>query len=289
MIEVRDPREETLEDAGELTLVDPETGEQVRVDTRSRALRERYAEAAAADRADVAANVRRAGADLVVLQHARRVAAPAARRALQARKAGDVMNQLRMALHAGRARDRADRAGARLSSHAGAARATPSRSPTSACCARSSRAPRRGGATCRSTLLLAALAAMVIGLARPQRSVAVERKQATVIMAMDTSGSMVAKDVSPTRLGAATTAAKQFVDGLPSSYKVSLVPFSTTASVAVAPTADNEPGQDGARQAARRTAARRSAMRSRSPSRSAGPPVRHPDRRRLPAPPRAAA
>ncbi len=39
----------------------------MRVDTRSRALRERYAEAAAADRADVAANVRRAGADLVVL------------------------------------------------------------------------------------------------------------------------------------------------------------------------------------------------------------------------------
>jgi Ca-activated chloride channel family protein len=88
------------------------------------------------------------------------------------------------------------------------------------------------------TLLLAALAAMVIGLARPQRSVAVERKQATVIMAMDTSGSMIAKDVSPTRLGAATTAARQFVDGLPSSYKVSLIPFSTTASVAVAPTAD---------------------------------------------------
>ena len=67
MIEVRDPREETLEDAGELMLVDPETGEQVRVDTRSRALRDRYAEAAAADRAEVAANVRRAGADHVVL------------------------------------------------------------------------------------------------------------------------------------------------------------------------------------------------------------------------------
>ena len=87
--------------------------------------------------------------------------------------------------------------------------------------------------------LLAALSAMVIGLARPERAVSVERKQATVLMAMDTSGSMVAKDVSPTRLGAATSAAKQFVDGLPSSYKVSLVPFATTASVAVAPTNDH--------------------------------------------------
>jgi uncharacterized protein (DUF58 family) len=67
MIEVRDPREESLDDAGELTLVDPDTGEQVRVDTGSRRLRERYAEAAALDRAEVAAEVRRAGADHVVL------------------------------------------------------------------------------------------------------------------------------------------------------------------------------------------------------------------------------
>jgi Ca-activated chloride channel homolog len=88
-------------------------------------------------------------------------------------------------------------------------------------------------------LLLFALAALVVGLARPERAVSVARKQATVIMAMDTSGSMVAKDVAPTRLGAATDAAEQFVDGLPSSYKVSLVPFSTTASVAVSPTSDH--------------------------------------------------
>jgi Ca-activated chloride channel family protein len=89
------------------------------------------------------------------------------------------------------------------------------------------------------TLLLAALAALVVGLARPERAVSVARKEATVIMAMDTSGSMIAKDVAPTRLGAATAAATQFVNGLPSSYKVSLVPFATTASVAVAPTNDH--------------------------------------------------
>jgi Ca-activated chloride channel family protein len=87
--------------------------------------------------------------------------------------------------------------------------------------------------------LLAALAALVIGLARPERAVSVARKQATVTLAMDTSGSMVAKDVAPTRLGAATSAAQQFVDALPSSYKVSLVPFATTASVAVSPTEDH--------------------------------------------------
>lgn len=88
------------------------------------------------------------------------------------------------------------------------------------------------------TFLLAALAAMVVGLARPERAVSVARKQATVIMDMDTSGSMVAKDVAPSRIGAATSAASSFVDGLPSSYKVSLVPFQSTATVAVAPTQD---------------------------------------------------
>jgi uncharacterized protein (DUF58 family) len=67
MIEVRDPREESLEGVGELTLVDPETGDQIRVDTGSRKLRQRYAEAAAAERATVADAVRRAGADHVVL------------------------------------------------------------------------------------------------------------------------------------------------------------------------------------------------------------------------------
>jgi uncharacterized protein (DUF58 family) len=67
VIEVRDPREETLEDAGEITLIDPETGEQVFVDTSSRKLRESYAVAAAEERAQVALAVRRAGADHVVL------------------------------------------------------------------------------------------------------------------------------------------------------------------------------------------------------------------------------
>jgi Ca-activated chloride channel family protein len=84
--------------------------------------------------------------------------------------------------------------------------------------------------------LLAALAAMVVGLARPQRAVSVPRKQATVVLGMDTSGSMIATDVAPSRLGAATAAAQNFIKGLPRSYRVSLVPFSSTATVAVAPT-----------------------------------------------------
>jgi uncharacterized protein (DUF58 family) len=53
-IEVRDPREQELPNAGELWLVDPETGQQLRVDTRSRKLRDRFAAAAAAEREELA-------------------------------------------------------------------------------------------------------------------------------------------------------------------------------------------------------------------------------------------
>jgi uncharacterized protein (DUF58 family) len=66
-IEIRDPREGELTDVGELTLVDAETGREVRVDMSSRRLRERYAEAAAADRASVATELRRIGVDHLVL------------------------------------------------------------------------------------------------------------------------------------------------------------------------------------------------------------------------------
>ncbi len=53
-VEIRDPREQELPNVGELYLVDPETGRQLRVDTRSRRLRERFAAAASVDRDDVA-------------------------------------------------------------------------------------------------------------------------------------------------------------------------------------------------------------------------------------------
>jgi uncharacterized protein (DUF58 family) len=53
-VEIRDTREQELPDVGDLWLVDPETGRQVRVDTRSRSLRERFAAAAAEERSGVA-------------------------------------------------------------------------------------------------------------------------------------------------------------------------------------------------------------------------------------------
>jgi uncharacterized protein (DUF58 family) len=66
-VEVRDPREQELSNVGLLWLVDPETGRQLRVDTRSRRLRERFAVAAASERADLAREVTSVGVRHVVL------------------------------------------------------------------------------------------------------------------------------------------------------------------------------------------------------------------------------
>ena len=66
-VEIRDPAEEELPNAGALWLVDPETGSQLRVDTRSAKLRARFAAAAAAERAEVAGVLASAGARHVVL------------------------------------------------------------------------------------------------------------------------------------------------------------------------------------------------------------------------------
>jgi uncharacterized protein (DUF58 family) len=66
-VEIRDPREERLEPVGRLSLVDPESGALLEVDTSRPKLRERFAAAAALERAGVAAALRRAGAGHVIL------------------------------------------------------------------------------------------------------------------------------------------------------------------------------------------------------------------------------
>ena len=66
-LEVRDPREQELEPAGTLWLVDPETGRELRVDTDDPRLRARFAEAAAEERTQVAHQLASAGVAHVVL------------------------------------------------------------------------------------------------------------------------------------------------------------------------------------------------------------------------------
>ncbi len=66
-VEIRDPREQELPNAGELWLVDPETGRQLRVDTRNSKLRRRFAEAAADERRGLAHTLANVGVRHVVL------------------------------------------------------------------------------------------------------------------------------------------------------------------------------------------------------------------------------
>lgn len=88
-------------------------------------------------------------------------------------------------------------------------------------------------------LLALSLVALVVGFARPQAEVSVPAERATIVVALDTSLSMNAVDVSPTRLSAAQRAATKFVEGLPDRFNVGLVSFSGNATVVVPPTQDH--------------------------------------------------
>lgn len=87
-------------------------------------------------------------------------------------------------------------------------------------------------------LLLCALGAMIVGVARPHATVSVPREEATIVLAMDASRSMKATDVEPTRLDAARAAAKEFLAQVPEKFRVGVVSFATRAAVGVAPTED---------------------------------------------------
>ena len=89
-------------------------------------------------------------------------------------------------------------------------------------------------------VLLLALTAMVVGVARPHATVNVKREEATVILAIDTSLSMGADDVRPTRLEAARNLSRSFLQQLPEKYRVAIIGFSGRAYVALPPTDDRE-------------------------------------------------
>jgi Ca-activated chloride channel family protein len=101
-------------------------------------------------------------------------------------------------------------------------------------------APRRSGwqRHIASAALLGALVLLVLGFAQPALVERTPKQRATVILTLDVSGSMIANDVTPTRLAAAEQAARGFVNALPSGVQLGLVSFSTSASVVVPPTSD---------------------------------------------------
>ena len=106
--------------------------------------------------------------------------------------------------------------------------------------------PRAAGAGSASwkrhvpiALVLGALGLLGLASARPTVRAEVPTSSATIILALDVSGSMCATDVSPNRLSAAQAAVRSFVEGQDDETKVGLVVFSGFAQLGlVAPTAD---------------------------------------------------
>jgi Ca-activated chloride channel family protein len=90
--------------------------------------------------------------------------------------------------------------------------------------------------------VLAAIAAagLVLAVARPQVSVAVPVERASIMLVTDTSGSMNADDVDPTRIAATRRAATRFVDEVPEGQRVGLVAFADSATVLQTPTRDRD-------------------------------------------------
>jgi Ca-activated chloride channel family protein len=89
-----------------------------------------------------------------------------------------------------------------------------------------------------AAILLLAVATFLLGFARPHATLSEQSEEATVVLAIDTSHSMAARDVAPTRLAAAQASARRFLAGLPKRYRVAVVGFSTLAQLASAPTSD---------------------------------------------------
>jgi Ca-activated chloride channel homolog len=88
-------------------------------------------------------------------------------------------------------------------------------------------------------LFIAALAALCVAFARPHVDRLIPVDKAMVILVIDSSRSMQAKDVKPTRLAAAQDAMRQFLDRAPNKLRVGLVVFAGDAQVAAPPTTDH--------------------------------------------------
>lgn len=89
--------------------------------------------------------------------------------------------------------------------------------------------------------LLLSLLTLALATARPAVAMQVPLERATIVLAIDVSLSMQAEDVAPTRIAAATEAAKGFVRDLPAAYNLGLVSFAKSANVLVSPGKDREP------------------------------------------------
>ncbi|NDD24062.1 MAG: VWA domain-containing protein [Betaproteobacteria bacterium] len=89
-------------------------------------------------------------------------------------------------------------------------------------------------------VLCLGLLMLCAAMARPQTVLMSPLREATVMLVIDTSGSMRAKDLKPSRIEAAQQAAQQFIQDKPSRLRVGLVTVAGTAALAQAPTEERD-------------------------------------------------
>jgi Ca-activated chloride channel family protein len=89
-------------------------------------------------------------------------------------------------------------------------------------------------------LVTVALALLGVAVAGPHVTRSAPVENATVVLVVDTSRSMLSTDVRPTRLDAAKRAAQRFLERAPGRFRVGLVTFSGDVSVGAVPTRDRD-------------------------------------------------
>src|SRR5215468_1944976 len=91
-----------------------------------------------------------------------------------------------------------------------------------------------------AALLVAGFAVLGVGAARPQVTVPVPSTSATILLALDISGSMCSTDVDPNRITAAEKATSDFITSQAGGPRIGLVTFAGTAGLLVPPTHDTQ-------------------------------------------------
>src|SRR4029078_1423740 len=89
-----------------------------------------------------------------------------------------------------------------------------------------------------AVLAIAALAALAISLARPERTVAVEQRQGTGMLVHGTSGPLQATDDKTDRLSAARDAARTLISSVPEEFRLGVISFNTQVEEVASRTPD---------------------------------------------------
>jgi len=95
-----------------------------------------------------------------------------------------------------------------------------------------------------AALYITAIAAMIVGLARPTATVPIPQNTGTIILSLDVSGSMLAEDVKPDRMEATKSAVRDFIKKQPKGVKIGVVAFSDFASLVAPPSTDRKQALD---------------------------------------------